>query len=645
MSAITGIYSLNDDRVEIEHGIILMNALQRYPADDVQTWHSENVFLGCHAQWITPESIGERLPYYDYERQLAITADAIIDNREELFKRLDLRRINEKEVSDSQLILLAYYKWGEEVPKYLLGDFSFIIWDERNHRLFGARDFSGSRTLYFYRNQQKFAFCTTILPLFSLPFIDKQLNEEWLAEFLAIPGVHDSIDTASTVFKNIEQIPPSHTISVVGDRVTLKRYCTLTPKEKLNLKSNQEYEEAFRDVFKNAVNARLRTHKQVGAHLSGGLDSGSVVSFAANALRNQNKRLHTYSYVPVKDFVDWTPKNRLADERPLIQSTVKHVGNISDHYLDFEGKSPLSEVNDWLETLEMPYKFFENSFWTKGIYEKAQQQQVGVFLKGSRGNYTISWGPALDYYATLLRKLKWIRLYHELQQYSTNIGVKKSRIMSVVGKKAFPIINRVFPTRNQYSFPTLINSEFAQRTNVFEKLQQGGINLINSSTPNAYEAREIQFDQLFFWALNGTSGTKLSLRYSLWDRDPTNDLRVIQFCLSLPENQFVQNGLDRAIARRSTENLLPDTVRLNQRVRGIQGADGIHRMTTSWKVFIEELQRISIDPRIAEFFDVEVIKTAISKAREKPQQEYVYSAELKVLMRSLIVYRFLNKFL
>ena len=70
--------------------------------------------------------------------------------------------------------------------------------------------------------------------------------------------------------------------------------------------------------------------------------------------------------------------------------------------------------------MEMPYKFFENSFWLKGIYEEAMQQGIGVLVKWGRGNFTISWGPALDYYAILLKKLKWIRFYQELDQYSKN---------------------------------------------------------------------------------------------------------------------------------------------------------------------------------------------------------------------------------
>ena len=86
------------------------------------------------------------------------------------------------------------------------------------------------------------------------------------------------------------------------------------------------------------------------------------------------------------------------------------------------------------------------------------------------------------------------------------------------------------------------------------------------------------YDQLYVWNKSGTVTTKMSLRYSLWDRDPTNDLRVIQFCLSIPEEQYVKNGMERSFLRRATKNLLPDSVRLNHYVRGIQAADTIHRM-------------------------------------------------------------------
>lgn len=643
MSAITGIIHFTNEPVSIEHGTRLMSDLQKYPADDIQIWHKENVFLGCHAQWITPESVGEQLPFYNYEKQLAITADAIIDNRNELFEKLQVNYADRKNMTDSELILLSYQKWGEATPKYLVGDFAFMIWDDKKQTLFGARDFSGSRTLYFYRGEEKFAFCTIINPLFTLPYVEKKLNEQWIAEFLAIPVNFESVDSQQTVYKYIEQVPPSHTISVKNGKVNFSRYYTPTTGKMLNLKSNEEYEEAFRDVYQSAVKARLRTHHKVGAHLSGGLDSGSVVSFAAKDLRAENKKLHTFSYVPVEGFVDWTHKGRIADERPFIQSTVKHVGNIQDYYLELPERSPLSEIDDWLETMEMPYKFFENTFWLSGVYEKASQHGIGVLLSGQRGNWTVSWGPILDYQAMLLKKLHWMRFYRELYLYSRNLGVKKSRVFEVVKRKAFPFLHQLLSSEEQDVFPRIINPEFAKKMNVFDRLKEQDIDITGTSISNAYDMKREQFEKTYYWSINGTYETKLSLRYALWDRDPTNDLRIVQFCLSVPEEQYVQNGVDRSLIRRATKNLLPDKVRLNQRVRGVQGADGVYRMAPFWNEFIEEVEELSVDPIISEFLNVEVIKKAISKLCKEPRPEYAFDLDFRVLMRSLIFYRFIKK--
>jgi asparagine synthase (glutamine-hydrolysing) len=643
MSAIAGIYHLNEDPIAIEQGESLMRALQKYPADDVQTWQYNPVFFGCHAQWITPESIGERLPCYDPARGLAITADAIIDNRDELYDPLQVDQAYRRQISDSEIILLAYQKWGKECPKYLIGDFAFMIWDDKKRCLFGARDFSGSRTLYYCKNQHQFAFCTVIHPLFCLPFLQRELNEQWMAEYLAIPWNFESIDPSATVYKNIGQVPPSHTISVMNGRVLLSKYSTLEARERLQLHSNQEYEEAFRDVFQRAVRSKLRTHRNVGAHLSGGLDSGSVVSFGARILKSEDKPLHTFSYVPLKGFSDWTHKRRVADERPFIQSTVQHVGNIKDYYFDFEGKSPLSEVDDWLDLLEMPYKFFENTFWLKGIFEQAHQHGVGVLLNGQRGNWTISWGPAMDYQAMLLKRFHWVRFFRELHLFCQNMGAKKSWVLPTVGKKAFPLLYHLRSAKGQEQFPMMINPDFAARMNVFAKLQEHDRDVTGYFNSNAYEIRKKQFEKLYYWSINGTYETKLSLRYALWERDPTNDLRVIRFCLSVPEDQYVQNGVDRSLIRRSTKNYLPDKVRLNQRTRGVQGADGIQRMTVSWKKFIAELHDLSLDPLASCFLNMKSIREAIGKIQGEPKPEYIYELDFRLLMRSLIVYRFIKK--
>ncbi|WML25169.1 asparagine synthase-related protein [Neobacillus sp. OS1-33] len=649
MSAITGIYHLNEEPLNPVLTNNLMQAFQQYPADRVQTWNHNNIFLGCHAQWITPESIGERLPYYDYEKRLAITADAIIDNRDELFDRLQVGREERKAIPDSQLILIAYYKWGEEVPKHLIGDFSFMIWDEKKRKLFGARDFSGARTLYFYHDQSRFAFSTTIEPLFKLPYVAKILNEEWLAEYLAIPGMVEAADTKSTAYKSIYQIPPSHSITIANGKVSLLRYKAINFNEKLKLKSNGEYEEAFQEIFQKAVTSRIRTYGKVGSQLSGGLDSGSVVSFAAKALQKEEKQLHTFSYIPEESFIDWTPYYFVPDERPFIKETVNYVGNINDQYLDLPGKSPLTEVDDFLSIMEMPYKFFDNSFWLKAINEQAHKEGIKILLNGARGNYSISWGSrtlTVDYYASLLKKLKWIQLYHDLGMYCKNFKTGKSRVLPIVTKKAFPMATSLFvkANQNEYQFPMLVNPEMAARTNVLEKLKGFEIDITGNSHEKPNEARMKHFNYLYSWNKSGTASTKLSLKYSLWDRDPTNDLRIIRFCLAIPDEQYVNSGMERSLIRRATKNYLPDKVRLNQHSRGIQGADVINRMQSDWPKFMEELNQLIKDARIADLLNLKVIKDAINYIGESPRPEYIFNDHFRILTRSLVVYRFIKSF-
>lgn len=643
MGAIVGIHHHNKEPIPGEYISRLMESLQKYSADATDVWNHPNIFFGCHNQWITPESIGEQLPYHDHVRQLVITADAIIDNREELCSYLKISHQERKVLPDSQLILLAYHKWGEETPKYLLGDFAFMIWDERERKLFGARDFSGARTFYYHKNNNRFTFSTTIESLFTLPYIDQKLNEEWLAEFLVIPNIVEAVDIFSTVYKNIMQVPPSYSITVVKGKVTLSRYCLIDVKQELRLKSNGEYEEAFQDVLGKAVSARLRTHGEVGSHLSGGLDSGAVVSLAAKELKKRNKKLHTFSYVPESNFVDWTDPYYVANESPYVKETVNYVGNIVDQYLSFDGKSPLSEVDDFLEIMEMPYKFFDNTFWLKGINEIASEQGIKVLLNGARGNHSISWGSmtlTFDYYADLFKKGRWKKLFSELDAYCNKFKTGKKIMIPFVAKRALSI------TKNDQEsgrFPLLINPSFADKTNVLEKVKEHGIDLIGRPIKDLTEYRRNYYQQLFVWNKSGVAGTQLSLRYGLWDRDPTNDLNVIRFCLSLPKEQYATGGMGRSMIRRAMKNHLPDKVRLNQQSRGIQGADVIHRMEPEWEKFLNELDELINDPLACEYINVKVVKNALTKIGNEPRPELVFDDAFKILPRSLIVYRFLKK--
>ncbi|KAB7671712.1 asparagine synthase-related protein [Bacillus sp. B1-b2] len=640
MSAIAGIYNIDNEHISDEHIHLMMSRFQPFPADDIQVFKMEQIFMGCHAQWITPESIGEKLPLYDSLRKLVITADAIIDNRSELMNRLKINHHNQKNITDSQLILLAYAKWEEETPKHLIGDFVFVIWDIRKQRLFAARDFSGSRTLYYHYQDNRLAFATTIDSVLSLPNINKDLNKEWLAEYLAISGVVDVADVSSTPYKAIAQLPPAHYLIVEKGSMKKSRYSHLSEEIKpVRYSNSQDYVDAFLEVYQSAIQARLRTFKKVGSQLSGGLDSGSVVSIAR---KNMDTDLTTFSYTPPKDFQPYGPKNLLSNETPYIKSTVEFVGGINDYYLAFEGKDSYSDMDTFLETMEMPYKFFENSFWINGIYEQAQKQDIGILLNGNRGNLSISWGSPQDYYPLLLKRLNWIKLYQEVAQFSKRISTSRSRVANLVIKEALPTINK---NNNQGVLP-LINPDFAKKMNVYDKLHHVGIGEAGwFTTNNAYEHRKRHFDDLFHWNATNTFSSKLSLKYGLISRDPTNDLRVIRYCLSIPEDQYVQNGMDRALIRRAMKEFLPDKVRLNQQVRGAQGKDWAHRMLPKWDLFVEESREMFSNKDISPYLNKAMLKIGLEKAESEVRTDFAVDRDIRLLMRSVIFYRFMKKFI
>ncbi|MHA7964368.1 asparagine synthase-related protein [Paenibacillus sp. CAU 1782] len=642
MSAIAGIWNICESRNAGEQGERLRRTLSKCPADYEGVWQEGPMYLTCRSRWITSEAVGVPNPYHDSNRRLTIAADAIIDNRKELLDSLGIPPGQRGDVSDQELILLSYDKWGTEAAGKLIGDFAFVLWDGNKNRLYGARDFSGGRTLYFHWNDSSFRFSSLISPLLALDDASRELNEQWLAQYVAITAVVDVVGMDQTVYKNIKQVPPAHYFLLENGTLTMSRYCRLDSVNKLLLKNDNDYVEAFREVFQEAVDARVRTFRRVGAQLSGGLDSGAVASFAARRLRRDDLSLYTYSYVPVSDFVDYTPGCYAADETPYIAQTVAHIGGIREHYLNFEGSDPYSEIDGMLGIMEMPYKFYINSFWLKGIFEHAERDDVGVILNGGRGNLSISWGDAIPFYTELMKRMRWGKLMEELafRRYAAQTGRK--HLLSLVGREL--LSNFSWRKEKTPPYQVIINEAFAAKTGVYEVLKQHGIGSDGwLASNNVYENRNNHFQELYHWNASNTLAAKLSYRFGVWKRDPTNDLRVISFCLSLPEEQYVHKGMSRALVRRATEHMLPDGIRLNETIRGVQGADWLHRVIPRWEQLHSEFREMTGNSALLEMVDGKVLRAALGELSDGVSPSDAHGRHINALMVCLILHRFLKQ--
>ena len=185
MSSICGYWKNNNSRLDSSAIELMLSAQNHWKADQKNNWNDDpSVALGHLMLYNTPESLSETLPFYDPESDCCITADARIDNREELTEKLQIISGAANNKPDSWFILAAYKNWGEDCTQHLRGDFAFAIWDKVHQKLFCARDQIGIKPFYYYFKNSVFAFATEMKGILALEPIDKAKNEKWIADFI-----------------------------------------------------------------------------------------------------------------------------------------------------------------------------------------------------------------------------------------------------------------------------------------------------------------------------------------------------------------------------------------------------------------------------------------------------------------------------
>ncbi|HWP41854.1 MAG TPA: asparagine synthetase B, partial [Blastocatellia bacterium] len=175
MSGIFGLYHLDGRPASRSQLQEMMQSLAHRGPDGQNAWSEGAVGLGHQMLRTTPESLLENLPLANSTNEIVITADARLDNRDELIELLGFGAEPREQISDSQLILAAYEAWDERCLERILGDFAFAIWDGKKQRLFCARDRFGVKPFYYYSSAGLFAFASEIKALLSLQEIPRRL--------------------------------------------------------------------------------------------------------------------------------------------------------------------------------------------------------------------------------------------------------------------------------------------------------------------------------------------------------------------------------------------------------------------------------------------------------------------------------------
>ena len=295
----------------------LLDALTPYgQADRCGVWQGDGALLVQALTWNTAESKHEAVP-----EQCPVTGRVIVswlrlDNRGDLCAALGIAE--RPELTDPQLVLAAYHRWGEECPDRLEGDFSFAIYDPANHRLFCARDCTGARSFFYALRDDAFVFATTaaVFPAIRLPGIAP--SEAWMARYLM--GMSERDDECA--FDGVRKLPPAHRLAVIRTGAPrAERYFEFRDTAPFRLKRDEAWVRDYRETFHRAVEDRLRTDWRIGAETSGGLDTSTVLAHAARHMGPDKGDLHCFGL------------SHLEQEPQHILATPMYCGVAKNHIL------------------------------------------------------------------------------------------------------------------------------------------------------------------------------------------------------------------------------------------------------------------------------------------------------------------------
>jgi asparagine synthase (glutamine-hydrolysing) len=523
----------------------LVDSLQRGGAGVPTSWHEGRISLGS-TSWHSAESLSHAAVVLDPAiAHLQAVADIRLDARADLVAKLISAGSKiSAGANDTQLLLHAYAVWEQDCLDYLRGDFAFAIWDTKALSLFCARDHFGIKPFYYADLNPVFIFANAIDALRRHPQVSGALNDSAVADFLLF-GLNT--DNATTTFRDIQRLPPAHSLLVSRSAATLRRYWNVPASGRIRYSRASEYVENFLHVWNSAVADRLAPgtlpvaaaeDRTTGILLSGGLDS-SAVAATANCQLRHGQTLRAFSIANEFLLPDSDSQfaaamaNSLGVPFEIIPANLRPF----EHWDDNAAISP-EPVNDPLFA-GLPLSF------------RKIAAQCSVLLSGEGADNLMHF-ELQPYVADLLRRGEWLALFGNLAQFARRRPFPwkglRSRVQGLIS----------FGENTADKFPKWISPDFAARLDLQARWRAGQQ---LPTPPHRHPIHPIaqasmylpQWTRLFELENSSVTKSLVQVRY------PFLDLRVVEYLLAIPPFPWF---FEKTLLRQAMADRVLDTVRL-----------------------------------------------------------------------------------
>lgn len=459
--------------------------------------------------------------------------------------------------SDSEVLLAAYAEWGEDCLHRFLGMFAFIIWDQREQRLFVARDRFGIKPVYMVANRHGAAFASEIKQLLGLPGVNGAMNLARVRDFLS-SGITNH--TAETLFDGVFQIQPGCCITIEAGRpwtgsAKPRRWYAIPAASGLEL-SETDAADRFRELFADSVRMHLRSDVPVGSCLSGGLDSSAIVCVMSRLLEQQNQgaKVNTVSAC----YAD-----KSVDEKPFMEQVVAQTGALP-HYIFPRAEDVFARASDITWHQDEP--FGSTSIFAQWcVFEEARRAGIKVMLDGQGADEQLAgYHSAYVYYMSdLVRRGRYATLLRTMAERNKYHGVPLSEQVTRYMAPLLPPKVRSFLIRQRQShvYHDWTNSE------VFRALGPARPVLDVACETNGLPG--ITDIASFCLVLTMSSNLPMllhwedrnSMAHSVEARVPFLDHRLVEFNLALGNSHKIKHGDTKRVLRSAMNGLLPEGVR------------------------------------------------------------------------------------
>jgi asparagine synthase (glutamine-hydrolysing) len=335
------------------------------------------VFLGLgHRRLAIVDIAGGHQPMPNEDRRLWLVYNGEIFNHQDLRPDLIRRGHNFATQSDTEVILHLYEEQGPDCAKTLNGQFAFGLWDSHQQHLVLVRDRFGIKPLYYTQYGGYFAFASEIKALLTLPGLPRRLNYQALAEHFTFQNTFGE----KTFFEGIHLLPPGHHLTISKDgALQLREYWDLSYTAQAGDPRKEEaLREALRGHLERAVQRQLMSEVPVGAHLSGGMDSGSIAALASLHLPHLKTFTCGFDLPPGADEYE-----QHFDESALARLTAAHL-DLEHHELRLGPGHNFPTMPALIRHLDEPRVGISyQNYW---LAQFVRQSGVTVVLGGAGGD-------------------------------------------------------------------------------------------------------------------------------------------------------------------------------------------------------------------------------------------------------------------